>query len=53
MANYLLLRSNKESGPYTLDDLVGLGLKAYDLVWVKGKSAAWRYFEETTYIQPF
>jgi len=40
---YLLLRNNKQSGPYSLDDLKTMGLKAYDLVWVEGKSAAWRY----------
>ncbi len=43
MTTYLLLRNNKESGPYTLETLIHLGLKAYDLVWVEGKSAAWRY----------
>jgi len=40
---YLLLRNNKQSGPYSLDDLKIMGLKAYDLVWVDGRSAAWRY----------
>src|ERR1700743_2171501 len=40
---YFLLRDNKQSGPYSLDDLKTMGLKAYDLVWVDGKSAAWRY----------
>lgn len=40
---YLLLRDNKQSGPYSLDELKTMGLKAYDLVWVDGKSAAWRY----------
>lgn len=43
MTSYLLLRNNKESGPYNFDELVSQHLKAYDLVWVKGKSAAWRY----------
>jgi hypothetical protein len=46
MPLYRLLRSNKESGPYTLNDLVTLGLKPYDLVWVDGRSAAWRYSSE-------
>jgi hypothetical protein len=53
MAQYLLLRNNKESGPYSLDDLVGLGLKPYDLVWVKGKSAAWRYPSEVAELKSF
>ena len=43
---YLLLRSNKQSGPYSLQQLVSLGLKPYDLVWLEGKSAAWRYPSE-------
>jgi hypothetical protein len=46
MDTYLLLRSNKQSGPYSLQQLVSVGLKPYDLVWVEGKSAAWRYPSE-------
>ena len=46
MASYLLLRNNKESGPYSLEALIQLGLKPYDLVWVEGRSAAWRYPSE-------
>jgi hypothetical protein len=53
MANYLLLRNNKESGPYSTDDLMQMGLKAYDLVWVQGKSAAWRYPSEVEELKPF
>jgi hypothetical protein len=52
MASYLLLRNNKESGPYSVDDLMELGLKPYDLVWVKGKSAAWRYPSEVDELKP-
>jgi hypothetical protein len=46
MDTYLLLRSNKQSGPYSLQQLVNFGLKPYDLVWLEGKSAAWRYPSE-------
>jgi hypothetical protein len=53
MANYLLLRSNKKSGPYSLQDLVNFGLKAYDLVWVEGKSASWRYPSELEELKPY
>src|SRR5688500_19040869 len=53
MANYLLLRSNKKSGPYSLQDLVNFGLKAYDLVWVEGKSASWRYPSEVEELKPY
>ena len=48
MTSYLLLRNNKESGPFSLNELITLGLKPYDLVWVNGKSAAWRYPGEIT-----
>src|ERR1700742_2892217 len=50
---YLLLRDNKQSGPYSLDDLKTKGLKAYDLVWVEGKSAAWRYPSEVQELKSF
>jgi hypothetical protein len=53
MANYLLLRNNKESGPYSVDQLMELGLKPYDLVWMQGKSAAWRYPSEVEELKPF
>jgi hypothetical protein len=50
---YLLLRDNKQSGPYTLEDLKTKGLKAYDLVWVEGRSAAWRYPSEIDELSAF
>lgn len=53
MASYRLLRSNKESGPYALNDLVTMGLKPYDLVWVDGRSAAWRYPSEVPELKDF
>lgn len=53
MSSYLLLRNNKESGPYTLDALIRLGLKPYDLVWVEGRSAAWRYPSELAELKAY
>ena len=53
MATYLLLRNNKESGPLTFDELKRIGLKPYDLVWVNGKSAAWRYPSEISELIPY
>lgn len=53
MNQYLLLRDNKQSGPYTMEELVAKGLKAYDLVWVEGKSAAWRYPSEIAELKPY
>lgn len=46
MSTYRLLRDNKESGPYSFDELTAKGFKAYDLVWAEGKSAGWRYPSE-------
>ncbi len=46
MLTYILLRDNREQGPMRLEDLLDIGLKPYDLVWVPGKSAAWRYPSE-------
>jgi hypothetical protein len=43
MKKYLLLRDNKQTGPHSCEEILQMGLKAYDLIWVDGKSAAWRY----------
>lgn len=40
---YRLLRNNKEQGPFTPEELITQGLKPYDLIWIDGRSAAWRY----------
>jgi hypothetical protein len=53
MNTYLLLRSNKETGPFSLEELVSQGMKPYDLVWVTGKSAAWRYPSEVEELKPY
>src|SRR5262245_66565258 len=53
MPSYRLLRSNKESGPYSINDLVTMGLKPYDLIWVEGRSAAWRYPSEVPELKDF
>ncbi|MFT3823476.1 MAG: hypothetical protein QM731_06125 [Chitinophagaceae bacterium] len=53
MSTYLLLRDNKQSGPYSTEELVAKGLKAYDLVWLEGKSAAWRYPSEMPELKAF
>lgn len=50
---YLLLRDNKQTGPYSAEELAAKGLKAYDLVWAEGKSAAWRYPSEIDELKPF
>src|ERR1700722_14195043 len=53
MSSYLLLRNNKESGPFTIEEIKGMTLKPYDLLWVIGKSAAWRYPGEINELKSF
>ena len=53
MNKYLLLRDNKQSGPYSVEELQTKGLKPYDLVWLDGKSAAWRYPSEMAELKSF
>ena len=53
MQKFLLLRNNRQTGPYSADDLRQMGLKAYDLIWVDGKSAAWRYPGEIDDLKSF
>jgi hypothetical protein len=43
MKSYLLLRDNRESGPYTLQEIISQKLRPKDLIWVEGHSAAWKY----------
>jgi len=52
MNKYLLLRDNKQSGPYTVPEIIENGIKPYDLVWLEGKSAAWRYPSEIEELKP-
>jgi len=53
MNTYLLLRDNKQTGPYTAQQLAEKGLKPYDLVWHEGRSAAWRYPSELEELKAF
>ena len=53
MSSYLLLRNNKESGPFTIEEVRSMSLKTYDLIWVVGKSAAWRYPGEIPELKSF
>jgi len=43
MKKYLLLAKQQAIGPYTYEELMELGLKSQDLLWIEGKSASWRY----------
>ena len=53
MNTYLLLRNNKKSGPYSLQQLLDLGFKPYDLIWVEGRSAAWLYPSEVDSLKEY
>ncbi|MEO7210699.1 MAG: hypothetical protein ABIY35_07130 [Chitinophagaceae bacterium] len=53
MQEYQLLRDNKESGPFTASALIEKGLKPYDLIWAKGKTAAWQYPSEVNELKAF
>lgn len=53
MTHYRLLRDNKESGPFPEEEMIAKGFKPYDLIWVEGKSAGWRYPSEIPAFKPF
>lgn len=50
---YRLLRNNKEEGPFTAEELIQKNLRPYDLIWVDGSSAAWRYPGEITQFKQY
>jgi len=50
---YRLLRDNKESGPFSEEEMIAKGFKPYDLIWVEGKSAGWRYPSEIPVFKSF
>lgn len=49
---YLLLRNNKQEGPYSLEEILSLGLKPYDLIWVEGRSFSWSHPSEVEALKP-
>lgn len=46
MLAYLLLRDNIQSGPYSLEELKAAGIRSTDMLWIEGRSSAWRYVDE-------
>ena len=50
---YLLLRSNRQLGPFTVEELLEHNLKPVDLIWVEGRSAGWSYPQEIEALKPF
>lgn len=53
MTTYILMRNNKQSSPLSLTELLKIGFKPYDLIWIDGKSAMWRYPSEVTELKEF
>lgn len=43
---YLLLRDNRQTGPFTIDELWQQNLQPGDLIWVESKSHAWTPLNE-------
>jgi len=53
MKEYLLLRNNAESGPYSFEELKSMGLKPFDLIWIQNKSFTWKYPSEISELAEF
>ena len=50
---YLLLRNNRQTGPFSTEELLEQQLKPNDLVWVEGRSAGWMHPAEIEALKPF
>lgn len=49
---YLLLRQNRQTGPFTSEELLQFDLKPHDLIWIEGNSAGWYYPQEIEALRP-
>jgi hypothetical protein len=52
-ATYILLRNNKQTGPFHLDELLLHGLQPHDLIWIEGQSAGWSHPSEIAALKPY
>jgi len=52
MRSYILLRNNRESGPYSLRELKTIGISSTDLIWVEGESTAWNHPADFDELKP-
>jgi hypothetical protein len=50
---YILLRSNKQQGPFTLAQLAKMDLQPEDLVNVQGGIVGWQYAREIDVLKPY
>ena len=46
MKKYLLLRNNRQSGPYTIEQVGSINLLPMDLIWIENESTVWKHPEE-------
>ena len=46
MKQFLLLRNNQQSGPYSLQELINLQPRPLDLIWIENVSTQWLYASE-------
>ncbi len=53
MLAYLLLRDNIQTGPYSLEELKEAGIRSTDMLWIEGRSSAWRYVDEIEELRAF
>jgi len=53
MFAYLILRDNKQSGPFSLEELKSFGIRATDLLWIEGRSTGWHFPDEIEELQAF
>lgn len=53
MKCYLLLRNNRETGPFSLEEITEQSLQPSDLIWIEGQSVAWNYPAEIEALKPF
>jgi hypothetical protein len=45
-SKYLLLRNGRQSGPFTIGELLQQQLRPSDMIWIENKSTAWCYLSE-------
>lgn len=51
--NYVLLRNDQQTGPYSLEEIAQFDLKPYDLIWIEGESKGWYYPQEIQALHPY
>ncbi len=50
---YSLLRNNKQSGPFSLEELIQSSLMPFDLILIEGRGGGWAYPSEIDSLKPY